>query len=182
MGVGRARDGALGLPAVSPAAGIRLVLLALAAALIPGCQAGGGIAGAVTGTTSAAVTGNPAVGAAIGIATQALTEAAIQDVSRRWHRAEQDALAAEVGRMAVGETRRLRVRHALPIGNEAGEVRVLRLTETPLTACKEVLFSTETGEGRAEATRWFVTSACRQADGWKWAVAEPATARWGSLQ
>ena len=30
--------------------------------------------------------------------------------------------------------------------------------------------------------RWFVASACRQAGGWKWAAAEPATERWGSLQ
>ena len=34
---------------------------------------------------------------------------------------------------------------------------------------------------RGRARQWFVTSACRQTEGWKWAAAEPATERWGSL-
>jgi hypothetical protein len=153
----------------------------LCVATLAGCQAGGGIAGAVTGTTTAALTANPALGAAVGIGTEAVTDAAISAASQRWHLAEQDALAAAVGQMGEGETRPWRVRHALPFGDVAGEVRVLRVSETPLTSCKEVLFSTAPTAGDAAAARWFVTSACQQAEGWKWAAAEPSTGRWGSL-
>jgi len=39
-------------------------------------------------------------------------------------------------------------------------------------------------EGAVEAVRrqWLLTTACRQGEAWKWAAAEPATERWGSLQ
>ena len=160
------------------------LLLLAAVPLLAGCNSSlGGIVGAATGTAAAVGSGNPAVGAAVGVGTRAVADEGIRRVSRRWHRTEQDALAAAVGAMAVGEIRPWRVRHDLPIGNKRGEVRVLRAVETPLAECKEALFSVASGEGPAAARRWFVTSACRQAEGgWKWAAAEPATERWGSLQ
>lgn len=58
---------------------------------------------------------------------------------------------------------------------------MLRAVETPLADCKEVLFSVDAGGASDPARRWFLTSACRQAERWKWATAEPATERWGSL-
>ena len=82
----------------------------------------------------------------------------------------------------MGEVRPWRVRHALPNGSGRGEVRVLRADETPLARCKEALFSVASGRGADETRRWFVTGACRRAEGWRWAAAEPATERWGSLQ
>ncbi len=201
MGLGRARDRALGLPAVTwrsrcrhgggaPPCGGTTAAAALALALLAGCQSSaGGITGAVTGTATAAATANPALGAAVGIGTRALTDSAVRYVGRRWRRAEQDALAAQVGLMEVGESRPWRALPDLPVGGgKGGELRVLRRTETPLTVCKEVLFftaaaaaATDSGD-KAPAPRWFVTSACRQEDGWKWAAAEPATGRWDSLQ
>ena len=168
------------------AAACRPAALALLAAvpLLAGCNSSlGGIVGAVTGTAAAVGSGNPAVGAAVGVGTRAVAAYGIRAVSRRWHRTEQDALAAAVGGMEVGEVRPWEVRHDLPIGNKRGEVRVLRAVETPLAECREVLFSVASGEGADAARRWFVTSACRQAEGgWKWAAAEPATERWGGLQ
>jgi hypothetical protein len=83
---------------------------------------------------------------------------------------------------AVGEVRPWQVRHSLPIGNKGGEVRVLRAIDTPLAACREIAFSVERGSGAAVTRDWFVTSLCRDAGGWRWAAAEPATERWGSLQ
>jgi hypothetical protein len=74
------------------------------------------------------------------------------------------------------------VRHDLPIGNERGEVRVLRDIDTPLARCKEVLFSVESGKAAESDRQWFLASACRQGARWKWATAEPATERWTSLQ
>lgn len=156
--------------------------LAVAAAPLAGCGAVGGITGAVTGTAAAVASGNPAVGVLVGVGTRAAAEEALRRVSRRWSRTEQDALAEAVGGMAVGEVRPWRVRHDLPFGNKAGEARVVRAVETPLAECKEVLFSVAAGEAPDAPRRWFVTSACRQVEGWKWAAAEPATERWGSLQ
>ena len=158
-------------------------VLALSMAALAGCSSVGGIVGAVTGTAAAVGSGNPAVGAAVGVGTRAVADYGIRYVSRRWHRTEQDALAAAVGAMGVGEVRPWEVRHDLPIGNKQGEVRVLRAVETPLAECREVLFSVAGADGRDAKRRWFLTSACRQAEGgWKWAAAEPAVGRWGSLQ
>jgi hypothetical protein len=164
-------------------AGAAALALLAAAPLLASCNSSlGGIVGAVTGTAAAVGSGNPAVGAAVGVGTGAAADYGIRYVSRRWHRTEQDALAEVVGGMAVGEARPWEVRHDLPIGNKRGEVRVLRAVDTPLAECREVLFSVASGEAPDAARRWFVASACRQAEGWKWAAAEPATERWGSLQ
>jgi hypothetical protein len=162
-----------------PAAALALVL---AAVPLAGCGSLGDVVGAVTGTAAAAGSANPALGVAIGVGARAVAAYGIRTVARRWHRTEQDALAAAVGEMEPGEVRPWEVRHALPIGDRRGEVRVLRAVETPLARCKEALFSVASGRGAGETRRWFVASACRQAEGWKWAVAEPATERWGSLQ
>jgi hypothetical protein len=161
-----------------------LLLLLGAAAPLGGCNSSlGGIVGAVTGTAAAVGSGNPAVGAAVGVGTRAAADYGVRYVSRRWHRTEQDALAAVVGGMAVGEARPWEVRHDLPFGNKGGDVRVLRAVETPLAECRELLFSVASGQGPNVTRRWFVTSVCRQAEGgWKWAAAEPATERWGGLQ
>lgn len=164
------------------AAARRVAVLALAAVPLASCSSLGGIVGAVTGTAAAVGSGNPAVGTAVGVGTRAVADYGIRYVSRRWHRTEQDALAAALGAMEVGEVQPWQVRHDLTIGNKQGEVRMLRAFETPLAQCKEALFSVVTGEEPDTAQRWYVTSACRQAEGWKWAAAEPATERWGSLQ
>ena len=119
----------------------------------------------------------------MGVGTRAVADYGIRYASRRWHGTEQDTLAAAVGAMAVAEARPWKVRHDLAIGNKRGEVRVLRAVDTPLAECREVLFSVASGEAPDAARRWFVASACRQAEGgWTWAAAEPATERWGSLQ
>jgi hypothetical protein len=182
MGVGGAGDRALGVLAVRRAAAGALALV-VAAPLLAGCNSSlGDLIGAGTGTAAAAGSGNPAVGVAIGVAARAVADYGVRYVSRRWHTTEQDALAAVVGGMEVGEVRPWEVRHDLPIGNQRGEVRVLRAIDTPLAACREVLFSVARGRAPDAPRRWFLTTACRQAEGWKWAAAEPATERWGSLQ
>ena len=182
MGLGRAGDGALGIVAVRRAGAAALLAALAAAPLAAGCSSVGGIAGAVTGTAAAVGSGNPAVGILIGVGTRAVADEGLRRVSRRWSRTEQDALAEVVGGMSVGEARPWQVRHALPVGDKQGEVRVVRAVKTPLAECKEALFSVAAGDGSDAARRWFLTSACRQDERWKWAAAEPATERWGSLQ
>jgi hypothetical protein len=161
----------------------RLAALTLAAALpLAGCRSIGDVAGAVAGAAATAGSANPALGAVVGIGTRAAADWGVRTVSRRWRRTEQDALAAAIGATEVGEARPWRARHDLPIGGAQGEVRVLRAVDTPLARCKEALFSEASGDGPDATRRWFLVSACRQPEGWKWAAAEPATERWGSLQ
>ena len=171
------RAGAAAMSAARP-----LLLLALAAVPLAGCNSIGGIAGATTGTAAAVGSGNPAVGILIGVGTKAVADEALRRLSRRWSGAEQYALAHAIGGTGVGEAKPWEVRHVPAVGNKRGEVRVLRAVETPLADCKEALFSVVSGEGTEAARQWFLTSACRQGERWKWAAAEPATERWGSLQ
>ncbi|MDO9710039.1 hypothetical protein [Paracraurococcus lichenis] len=161
---------------------MRLAAALLATMLLGGCNSVGDLVGAATGTAAAAGSGNPALGIAIGVGSRAVVDWGWRRVSRRWHRTEQEAIATAAGEAPIGEPRPWQVRHSLPIGNERGEVRVLRDIETPLAACREIAFSVESGEGDAARRAWYLTSLCRDATGWRWAAAEPATERWGSLQ
>jgi hypothetical protein len=61
-------------------------------------------------------------------------------------------------------------------------VRLVRILDSALGTCREALFSVAAGEAPDAPRQWFLTTACRYGDRWKWAAAEPATERWGSLQ
>jgi hypothetical protein len=84
--------------------------------------------------------------------------------------------------MAPGERRPWHIDHTIPIGNEHGEVRVTRDIPNRLTPCKELVFSVESGKAEEAKQAWYTTQACRSGARWKWALAEPATQRWDSLQ
>src|SRR3712207_8041195 len=58
-----------------------------------------------------------------------------------------DPATTEIYTLSLHDALPIWVRHDLPIGNKQGEVRVLRAVETPLTQCREVLFSVASGEG-----------------------------------
>ncbi|MBK1662490.1 hypothetical protein [Paracraurococcus ruber] len=175
-----------------PATGARrpLAALALTAALLGGCNSASDLIGAATGTAAAAGSGNPALGIAIGVGARAAADWGLRRVSRRWQRTEQEAVAEAAAAAPPGEARPWQVRHSLPIGNKGGEVRVLREIDTPLARCREIAFSVEEGQGTDKGTdkgaamtrQWFLTSLCQGEQGWRWAAAEPATERWGSLQ
>jgi hypothetical protein len=197
MGLGGARHRTLGVAAVSAVASNRAaaasctrrplraigLLTALAAlAALGGCNTIGGFAGAAAAVSTGAVTANPAIGIGVGVAVQAGTDAGIKYATRKWQQAEQDAIAAEVGGMAVGETRPWAIKHSIPYGNEQGEVQVTEVIKTPLTDCKGMLFSVVAGKGDKQTRAWYASTACRQGNHWKWAVAEPAVPRWGNLQ
>lgn len=157
-------------------------VLIIAAVFVSGCNSIGGFAGAAAGVASGAVTSNPAVGYAIGIGVQAATDATTKYIFRNWQKAEQDEIAAVIGNLEVGQSRPWAIVHQIAYGNEHGEVRVTRLIDTPLALCKEAIMSVNTGEGAQLQRAWYVTTACRSDDVWKWAAAEPAVERWGSLQ
>ncbi len=153
----------------------------LAAVLLPalaGCAAATNVAALGVGVASGSATANPAVGFAIGVATQAGLRELGRYVVRRRQTGEQDAIADAAGGAAVGATVPWEIRHTIPIGNEHGDLAVAREYATPIATCREVVFTVRNGADRGI----FTTSLCRQAARWKWAAAEPATERWGYLQ
>ena len=160
----------------------RVAVAALSISLLGGCAAIGGFVGAATGIATSIVTSNPAIGLAAGIAAQAGTNEAVRTYSRRRQRGEQEAIASIVGDMKPGETREWQRDHAIGSGTDGGEVRVVRLIDTPLARCKELLFSHVRGEGEKTTRAWFTTTACERGGTWRWAAAEPAVERWGNLQ
>ena len=161
-------------------AAARLVPLVLL--LLGGCRFAGELVAAGAGGAAAGATANPAVGLAVGVGVNAGIDATFAYVGRKWQQAEQDAIALEVGTMQPGEQRPWAVRHIVPIGNEHGEVSVVRTIATPLTVCKELVFSIEAGSGASLTRHWYLPDACHDGDRWKWSLAEPAAERWGTLQ
>lgn len=161
---------------------LRAYSVALAVAFLSGgCAVVGDITGAVAGLASGAATANPAVGISVGIAVRAGTNEALDIISRRRQRNEQDAIAAVAANLAPGERRPWAVDQRLA-GDARGEVEVVRVIENSLATCKELAFSVVKAEGSESRAAWFTTIACQQGAAWKWAAAEPAVARWISLQ
>jgi hypothetical protein len=172
MGIGGARHAALGRAAMT----MRLVLALAAAAascgFVSGCASSsiGAASGAAAGVATGVVTSNPAIGIGVGIAVQAATDEAVKRVMKSLHDDQQMAIAAVAGVSAVGDTRPWQVKHTLPVENGA------------LATCKEFAFSVADGDGPGMHRDWFLATACKLPNGWKWASAEPAVARWGNLQ
>ena len=173
VGHGGARDGALGHVAVKLA--FCLVLL------LAGCKSIGAISGAVVGIATGTGTTNPLVGYVAAVSTQAAVDELVNYIARKRQQGEQDAIAAVVGQLAVGETAAWKIEHDIPIGDEHGDVTVAALIDNALAPCKQVIFTVIDGEAADAPRGVFVTSACAQGDKWKWAQAEPAVLRWGFL-
>jgi hypothetical protein len=159
-----------------------LRLLPLALLLLGGCRLAGDLVAAGAGGGAAAATANPAVGVAVGVGVNAGIDATFDWIARKRQQAEQDAIAGEVAAMQPGDRRPWKVRHVIPIGNEHGEVAVVRVIANSLTLCKELAFSVDEGSGASMKRQWYTTDACRDGERWKWSLAEPATKRWGTLQ
>lgn len=175
MGLGRTGDGALGQSAMRP--GRAAVLLM--GLVLGGCHSLATLTGLAAGGVAGGATANPAIGYAVAVGVDAGAEYAFAYVGRVRQRAEQNAIAAAAGDLPEGTTAPWHIDHTIPVGNEHGEVQVVRLIDTPFAACREIAFSVQEGK---QAPRWFVASICRQTARWKWAVAEPAVERWGYLQ
>ena len=153
--------------------------LVIASAALAGCASVGDVTGAVAGLVSGAVTANPAVGISVGIAVRAGTNEALDRVALARRRNEQDAIAAVAADLNPGDSGAWAVDQQVA-GDARGEVRVLRVIETPLALCKELAFSV-VGE-KDDKPEWFATTACRVGETWKWGAAEPAVSRWVNLQ
>jgi hypothetical protein len=164
-------------------------LLAAAGILaLPGCSsilagsttevagiAGAGIASSVTKSATTAT--------AIGLGVAAGANAGLQYAERRVHRYEQDRIAEAAGGLPPGAAGPWSVTHDIPIeDDEHGKVAVVRDIGAAPLACKEIVFSVETIRDHAPHSAFYTATVCQDGGQWKWASAEPATERWGSLQ
>jgi hypothetical protein len=177
MGLGGTRNRALGVVAVTLRWGLLAALFALS-----GCKSVPEISGLITGGVTGAATGSPAVGFAVGVATDAAANAGLRYVTRTWHAGEQDAIARAAADLPAGDATTWKIEHFVPIGNEHGRLRVVRLIDSPLATCKEIVFSVDEGSSDKLKREWYTTDICKQNETWKWATAEPAVQRWGFLQ
>jgi hypothetical protein len=175
MGIGGTGDCAVGLVTVRLGAFLLLAVLA-------GCSSTPQIIAVVSGGTTGAATGNPALGFAVGVAVDAGATYVLRYYGRSRQGAEQDAIAQVAGDLPVGTKATWKIEHTIPIGDEHGQLRVVRAIDSPLAACREIAFSVDEGEGDKLKRAWFTSDICKQAETWKWASAEPAVERWGFLQ
>lgn len=152
--------------------------LVLAGLSLQACRAIPDIAGVAAGAGTGSLSANPAVGIAVGIAVRSGLRVLTNYIDRKRAAGEQDAIADAAGAAPLGTARPWEIRHTIPIGNERGELEAVREFATPLTTCREIVFTVVDGEDRDILT----TTLCRQPDGWRWASAEAAVDRWGYLQ
>jgi hypothetical protein len=175
----------------------RLVCAGLAAGLLTlgGCtatltQGAGAGAGIAAAGVSRAVTKNGAITAGIGLGAQAVAIAGVQALEKTVHNAEQNAIAGAAGNVPVGGVGSWAVDHDIPIENdEHGELTVVRdimpalpSGTAPAFVCKEIIFSVDTMREKQVQRDFYTADVCLDGTRWKWATAEPATARWGALQ
>ncbi len=160
-------------------------------------ETGSAVAGIAGGGIASAITNDAGVAAGIGIGVQAGVRTVIQYGQRKVHTEAQTQIAQVAGPLAVGEIARWQTSLSLPLEpEEAGRVTVSRVIASGALDCKEIVFSidrTGDGSGGGDAadkptepvvqSNFYVASICKDSNaGWRWAAAEPATGRWGSLQ
>jgi len=147
-------------------------------------EVGSAGAGIASGALASAVTDNAGVAAGIGIGVQAGTRAGIQYGQRKIHGEAQQQIARVAGPLGVGQVQPWSSSPSIPLEPaEAGRVAVSRVISTGALDCKEIVFSVDrSGRETLPASAFYVASICRSGTQWDWASAEPATARWGSLQ
>jgi hypothetical protein len=170
-----------------PRFSLTTLLLACAAA-VSGCQSvltasTADVAGIAGAGIANAVTKSPAAATGIGLGIAAAATAGLQSVERDVHRTEQDRIAEVAGPLQPGVVAHWSVMHTIPIeNNEHGDLVVIRLVGAADFACKEIVFSVDTVEKTVAHRAFYTATVCQDGTVWKWASAEPATARWGSLQ
>ncbi len=182
--------------------GARIAAWAAVAAMLPlaGCgsvltEGTGDAAGIAGAGIAGAVTKNATVGAAIGLGVRSVANFGLQIEERAVHRVEQDRIAAAAGALPEGAAGVWSVSHRVPIeADQHGELVVTRiLAARPTTGtaftCKEIVFSVDRGKpldpGKPDSMQgrgFYTATVCLDGANWKWASAEPAVERWGSLQ
>ena len=141
------------------------------------------LAGVAGAAVAGAVTTNPAVAAGIGFAAQAGARTGVQYAQRQIHGAAQDEIARVAGGLRVGAVGTWRTQQRIPTEPaEHGRVAVSRVVRGASFQCKEIVFSVDSVARDTGRSAYYVAPICREGATWKWAAAEPSTARWGALQ
>ncbi len=167
---------------------VRYSSLLVCAAVLSGCGSvltatTGDVAGIAGAGVAGAVTKSAAVAAGIGLGIAAGANAGLQLVERDVHRTEQDRIAEAAGLLEPGVVGHWSVFHTVPIeDDEHGDLVVTRLVGAANFNCKEIVFSVDTIVKNVPNRAFYTTTVCQDGAKWKWASAEPATARWGALQ
>jgi hypothetical protein len=162
------------------AAASLLVLTGCSDLLTEGTADLAGVGGAAAAHS---VTRNATITTAFGLGVTSLAMSGLKSEERAVHGAEQDRIAAAAGGLAVGTVGTWSVNHSVPIeDDERGEVVVSRDIGTSDLHCREIVFSVDTVANGAPDRAFYTATICLDGSQWKWASAEPATARWGSLQ
>jgi hypothetical protein len=166
---------------------LRLALVGLTLGAT-GCSSllseGSATAAGVAGTAVAAsVTKNAAVSAGIGLGVLAAAQAGVKALERDYHGHQQDRIAEAAGGLAPGQVTRWESKHVIELEpDEAGRVTVSRVISATDLSCKEIVFSVDHVKDEATLSSFYVATICKDSLKWRWATAEPATARWGNLQ
>jgi hypothetical protein len=166
----------------------RYLLLFACAGALSGCGSiltatTSDVAGIAGAGVASAVTKSPAAATGIGLGVAAAANAGLQAAERNVHGAEQDRIAQAAGALAPNEVGHWSVSHRIPIeANEHGDLVVTRLIGSADFNCKEIVFSVDTTESKISQRAFYTATVCQDGQTWKWASAEPATARWGALQ
>lgn len=141
------------------------------------------IAGVAGATLASSVTTDAAVAAGIGLGAQAVGRSVLLYAQRKVHHAAQDRIADAAGGLDVGEVADWWTEHQAPLENdERGRVTVSRIISASGLHCKEIVFSVDAVVEEIARSGFYVAAVCRDGAKWRWASAEPATERWGSLQ
>ncbi len=157
-----------------------LVLPGCGSVLTVGTAEVAGVAGAGAAN---AVTKSAAVATGIGLAVASGANAGLAYAERRVHRYEQDRIAEAAGALAAGVVGNWSVVHDIAIEDDKhGQVVVTREIGSTAFTCREIVFSVDTVEDKQPQRAFYTATVCRDGTRWKWASAEPATERWGSLQ
>jgi hypothetical protein len=108
----------------------------------------------------------------------------VQYAQRRVHASVQNEIARAAGALDVGAVGRWHIDPAGALEREQqGRVTVSRVISATDLQCKEAVFSVDTlDKEQVPKSAFYVAIVCRDGERWKWASAEPATARWGGLQ
>lgn len=135
-----------------------------------------GVATAGVAATVGTATGNPYLGLLAGAGASYGIDQGVKYAERRITDNVHGAIATAAAPLDVGQAADWRVTEKLPLSGRTGTVEVARLFGAAIP-CKDVVFTV------GDAPDLNVTTICRARDGkWRWALAEPATGRWGSLQ
>jgi hypothetical protein len=167
---------------------ISRLLLALGVASLTGCgellsEGTGDLAGIAGAGIAGAVTDSAAAGAAIGLGVRSVADFGLRYGQRRIHGDGQDRIAEVAGTLRPGDVGTWSIAPAIPIEDAAhGRVTVSRAFGGSDFTCREIVFSVDDDTTEPPRRAFYTATVCHDGQAWKWATAEPATARWGGLQ